>query len=126
MSEGDRPIPRPGFYQPNNQEELMGAILARIDERTRNTDRRVEDMQRTTEGRLTELARVTDGRMGEMAREVEALAKAVSEQYVGRQEFKNLAEKVALHQKILFGAIGLICLSVLGAIIGLVVQRGGH
>lgn len=92
------------FYKPTDQEEIFAVVLARIDERTKNTDQVVTGVKQ----------------------DVASLREQIGKQYVTQQEFKNLVDKVALHQKILFSAISLICLSVLAAVLALVVQRGGH
>lgn len=70
-------------------------VLARIDERTKNLDRDVTEIKTL-----------------------------VKEHYVTADQFKNLKDKVDLHQKILFTVIGLLCLSVLGAMFKLVIMPG--
>lgn len=78
------------------------AALARIDERTLNIQRDVNALQR----------------------DVKQLRDDVGADYVSREEFRNLKNNVALHQRILFSTIGLICMTVIGAILMLVVKHG--
>lgn len=59
-------------------------------------------------------------RIDERTRRIEEDIKKIETHYVTAEQFKGLKEKVELHQKILFGVISLLCLTVLGAMIKLV------
>jgi len=76
--------------------EAPDVILARIDERTKNLQNDVQDIQRQ-----------------------------LNSQYVTAEAFRNLADKVGLHQKIIFGLAGVMCMSVIAALLSLVVQTAG-
>lgn len=81
--------------------ESVMVMLARIDERTHNTQTRVDSL-------------VTD---------VANLRREVTSDFISRTEYKGLEEKVRLHQRILFGTVGIICFTVLGAVLALVLNR---
>lgn len=75
--------------------ETPAEILARIDERTKTTQRDVDEIK-----------------------------KNIQSQYVSSETFKALVDKVNLHQRILFGVIGLMCVTMLGALFKLVIMPG--
>lgn len=78
-------------YDPTNLE----AMVARIDERTENTEQAVREIRNNL---------------------------AIS--YVSQDAFKALSEKVGTHQRMLFGLAFLIIASVIGAILKLVIYSG--
>lgn len=73
----------------------LAAVLARIDERTKNTEQDVREIKSNLEGK-----------------------------FVTKESFSALQEKVALLQRIVFGLIGLIVVAVFGAILRLVINQG--
>ena len=69
-------------------------MLVRIDERTLNIQKDLSKLQQTIE-----------------------------KDYVTHEAFTSISDKVALHQRIIFGVAAFLCLSVLGALLSLVVMR---
>lgn len=88
--------PEPAGYHILMPGETPDVVLARIDERTRRTEEDIKEIKQD-----------------------------VKTHYVSAEQFKSLKDKVDLHQKILFTVIGLICLTVLGALIKLVMLPHG-
>lgn len=86
----------------HHSSDNLNETLARMDERTKNIEHRIGELVST----------FNDFRID------------INEKYIERVEFKSLAEKVNLHQQILFGTIGLICFAVLGALVTLVIRHG--
>jgi hypothetical protein len=99
--------PEEEFYKVQTQDELLGIVLARLDERSKQTTQAVE--------RIDKEFREFNGNL--------------SRTYVGLQEFngyKALTDRrLAMVEKVAFGAVGTICLAVLTAIVALVVTKGG-
>ena len=73
--------------------------------------------------------------LAEMARDIKHTAEGVDrvegkvdglkQEYVSIEKFNNLAEKVTLLQRIVFGIVGMAALSVAGALFKLVIIPGG-
>jgi hypothetical protein len=91
---GGRDTEQPGGFHRIGQDDSPAILLARIDERTRNTQDDVAEIK----GQL-------------------------QHKYVTQEAFNNLREQVTLLRNIIFGLIGLICVGVVGAVLKLVILQ---
>lgn len=94
--------PEPGGWYHLMPGDTPDVVMARIDERTKNTQEKV----------------------GELKRAVDDLEKSVNTNYVSQEAFKALVARVDLLQKIIFGVIGIVGITIVGALLKLVFIDG--